>query len=59
MVVESVFCHWLSLVVEYGAVIHDGLRHTVRHIMGVFYADYRLLGLRDLEWLKGVLKLFI
>ena len=49
--VYSVFLHWLLLMVEDESVVHNGLGHTVFRIMGVFYADYGIIGSRDPDWL--------
>ena len=57
--VKSVFRHWILLVVEYGAVIHDRLGHTVGQSLGVFYADDGLLGYWHPEWMQGALNILI
>ena len=44
LAVDSVVCHWLFLTVEDGSVIEDGLVQTVGWRLGVFYAEYCLMG---------------
>ena len=44
---------------EDDVVIHNGLGYLVGQRLGVFYADYSLLGLRYPEWIQGYLKLLI
>ena len=57
--VDIVLRHWLFITVEDVAVIQDGMGYTVGWILGVFYVDNGLLGLRDLEWLQVTLNVFI
>ena len=37
-------------------VAHDGLGETVRRFLGVFYADYGMLGSCDSDWLHHTMK---
>ena len=53
MELYSVVQPWISLTVEDGSVVHDEFRKAVGRIMGVFYANDGLIGLRDPEWLQG------
>ena len=58
--VNSVFHHWILMVVEYKAVIQDGLGHTVEWVLGGgFYTDDVLLGSWDLGWVQGALNIRI
>ena len=57
--VDNVVRNWLSMTVEYEAVIHDGLVHAVEMSIGVFYADNGLIGSSDLEWLQGAINVLI
>ena len=41
------------------AVIEDRLVHAVVHILGVFYADYWILGSQDKEWIQGSLNVLV
>ena len=41
------------------SAVHDGLGMEVGRSLGVFYADYGLIGLRDPEWLKEALNVLI
>ena len=45
MALERMVQHWLSLKMEEGYAIHDGLRMAVVRIMDVFYADDVLIRL--------------
>lgn len=56
---DNVVYHWLSLTVEYGVTIHDGMRHAVGQSLGVFYVDDGIPGSQDLEWLQGDFNLLI
>ena len=51
--------HWLSLTVEYGAVLHYVLGHDVGQSLGVFYVDDGILGSWDPEWLQVALNVLI
>ena len=51
--------HWLSLMVDYGLVVHDGLGNTVGRCLGVFYVGDGLLGYWDMEWLQGTLNALV
>ena len=42
--VYSVVRHWISLTVEDESTIHGGIGMAVIIIMGVFYANYGLIG---------------
>ena len=44
--------NWISMTVEYDAVIHDGLVHVVGWSIGVLYSDDGPIGLWDPEWLQ-------
>ena len=45
----------LSNGVKDVSVIKDWLGHMVGQILGMFYADYGLMGYRDPEWLQGTI----
>ena len=38
---------------------HDGLVDTVECCLGVFYANYGMVGSRDLDWLKHAMKVLV
>ena len=38
---------------------HEGLRETVGRFLGFFYADYGVVGSRDLEWLKHAMNVLV
>ena len=59
VVVGSVVCHCLSLMVEYEAVIQEGLGHVVGRSLFFFNEYYGLLGSRFLEWIHGALYVLI
>ena len=52
--VDSVFQHWILLVVYYESLIQDGLGHAVVRSLVLFYAYDDLLGSQYPEWLQGV-----
>ena len=56
---ESVVNHWMSITVEDKSATHEGLGMAVGCFMGVFNADGGMIGLRDLEWLKGTINVLI
>ena len=47
------------MTVDDETVIHDELGHTVGWSMGVFYADYGLIGSCDPEWIQWSLNVII
>ena len=49
----------LSITVEDESIIHDRLGIAVVICIGVFYADYGLIGLRDPEWLQVAIDVLI
>ena len=57
--VNSVVRHCLSLIVEDGAVVHDGLGQKVDRSLGVFYMNDVLLIYWDPEWLQFSLNILI
>ena len=59
MAANSVVRNWLFLMVEYGAVLYDRLRHAVGRSLGFFYVDDGILGSWDPEWLKGTLNVLL
>ena len=59
MALERMVQHWLSLKMEEGYAIHDGLRMAVVRIMDVFYADDVLIRLQEPEWIQGVINVLI
>ena len=40
------------MIVEDQRVAHDGMGEAIEHCMVVFYADERMVGSRDSEWLQ-------
>ena len=59
MAVDSVVWYWLSMIVKYEAVIHDGMGHAVGRSLGLFYMGDGIIGSWDLEWLQGDLNTLI
>lgn len=59
MVVNSVVIHWLSFMLEDGAVVHDSLGHVLVRSLVLFCTDDRLLGSWYPEWLQGALNVII
>ena len=51
--------HWISLMMQYRAVVHDGLGHAVGHSLVVFYVECGLLGYQYMEWLQGALNFLV
>ena len=49
--VEIVVQYWISLTLKEKSYVCDGLRVVMGRIMGMFYADNGLIGLRDPYWL--------
>ena len=56
---DIVVCNWLLLSVEYEYTTHNGLQIVVGRLMGLFYADDEMIGLRDLEWLQNSINVLI
>ena len=56
---DSMFCHWISLTVEYKSATNDGLGIAVGRSMGVVYVDDGRLGSRYPEWLYGDINVLI
>ena len=57
--VNSMFRHWILLMVEDGELIQYGLEYAVDWSLGVFYADDCLLVSRDQEWIQGALNVLV
>jgi hypothetical protein len=57
IMIDSVFCHWLTKVVPFNA--EDGLGRTVEDMLTLFYADDGLLSAKDKEWLLKALNLLV
>ena len=50
--VDNIIQTWLAMTVGDQRVAHDGVVEAVGWCLGVFYADYGMVGSRDAEWLK-------
>ena len=59
VVVYNVVRTWLSMTVEDHRVTHDGLGETVGRCLGVFYAEYGMVGSHDPDWLQNVMNFLV
>ena len=59
LVVENVIRTWMTMTVEDQRVAHDGLGETVGRCLGVFYANYGMVGSHDSDWLQHVMNILI
>ena len=59
VVVDNVIRTWLAMMVEDQRVAHEGLGETVGQCLGVFYANYGMVGSRDSDWLKHAMKFLV
>ena len=57
MSVDKVVSHWMSITVEYDAVIRNGLGHALGRRMGFFYVEDGRIGFCDPEWIHGDLNI--
>ena len=46
-------------MVEDQRVSHDGLGETVRRCLGVFYADYGMVGSHESDWLQHAMNILV
>ena len=59
LIVDNVVRDWLALAEEDELVSQKGLGLAVGRCLGLFYTNYGMVGLRDLEWLQGALNVLI
>ena len=55
MVVENFIRTWLSITVEERRVAQDGMGEATRWCLGVFYANDRIVGSKESEWLHHLM----
>ena len=59
LLVDNVVRNWIMLTVEDQLVTQEGLVVVVGMCLGLFYADYGVVGSQDQECLQGTLNTFI
>ena len=59
VVVDNAVRIWLSVIVEYQRVYHDGLREAFRRCLGFFYTNYGMVGSRDPDWLQHSINMLV
>ena len=59
VVVDKIIRTWLSMMLEYQRVDHDGLGDTVWWCLEVFYSENGMVGSCNLDWLQHTMNFLV